>query len=223
MLGIVREEPSCQLSPPKDAIYLSIYQKGRDQYKSRQRFGMTPRRGGGKARRIPTTPPPAAAAPKSRPRKGGAAPGRPPTSSPARPPQGQKPNACLGKPLTPERNAAANPAAPAAMRSPGATLRSWCHWKGGWRRERAGNVPNSGTEPPSHAARLRGKEREKENRQLRRGLVGGTTATLQYGDTDGAGVDETRGNGGRRRYGGVEERTEEGEWGRRRFNGGANN
>ena len=92
-----------------------------------------------------------------------------------------------------------------------------------WHQERAGNAPNSGTEPPSHAARLRGKEREKENRQLRRGLVGGTTATLQYGDTDGAGVDETRGNGGRRRYGGVEERTEEGEWGRRRFNGGANN
>ena len=172
MLGIVREEPSCQLSPPKDAIYLSIYQKGRDQYKSRQRFGMTPRRDGGKARRIPTTPPPAAAAPKSRPRKGGAAPGRPPTSSPARPPQGQKPNACLGKPLTPEARSEMPPRPDRARRNAISRRRPPFQWH----QERAGNAPNSGTELPSHATRLRGKGREKENRQLRCGLVGGTTA-----------------------------------------------
>jgi len=162
MLGIVREEPSCQLSPPKDAIYLSIYQKGRDQYKSRQRFGMTPRRGGGKARRIPTTPPPAAAAPKSRPRKGGAAPGRPPT----RKDKSQTPREAT------ERRSEMPPRPDRARRNAISRRRPPFQWH----QERAGNAPNSGTELPSHATRLRGKGREKENRQLRCGLVGGTTA-----------------------------------------------
>jgi len=56
MLGIVREEPSCQLGRglQKDAVFFYIYQKKPVQ--SRQRFGITPRRGGGKARRIPSPP-----------------------------------------------------------------------------------------------------------------------------------------------------------------------
>ena len=136
-----------------------------------KRFGMTPRRGGGKARRIPTTPPPAAAAPKSRPRKGGAAPGRPPTSSPARPPAARTKAKRLPREAT--------DAGAKCRREPGRARRnaiSRRHPPFQWHQERAGNAPNSGTEPPSHAARLRGKEREKENRQLRCGLVGGTTA-----------------------------------------------
>jgi hypothetical protein len=178
---------------------------------------MTPRRGGGKARRIPTTPPPAAAAPKSRPRKGGAAPGRQPTSSPARPPAARTKAKRLGKPLNAGAKCRRDPTAPAAMRSPGAAL------------------PSSGTKngpetlpipEPNCPPTPRGyAEREGKRKTGSSGVVWWVARRRArgYGDTDGAGVDETRGNGGRRRYGGVEERTEEGEWGRRRFNGGANN
>jgi hypothetical protein len=110
---------------PSKRCDLSIYQKGENQYKSLQPFGITPRRGGGKARLIPTTAPPAAAAPKSRPRKGCAAPGRPPTSSPVRPPARRK-----DKSQTPREATDAgakcrrDPTASAAVRSPGAVLPS---------------------------------------------------------------------------------------------------
>lgn len=107
MLGIVPEEPSRQLSPSKDAIlYPNSYQKGGNPV---QRFGITPRRGGGKARSIPHHPRHATSSGRSEKPTAKRRPLRLAGHQPRAPPHGGK-NKRLGKPRTPERRSGMPPA-----------------------------------------------------------------------------------------------------------------
>ena len=165
----------------KDAVFFYIYQKKPVQ--SRQRFGITPRRGGGKARRIPSPP---VTSGSGRSEKATAKRRRcawPATNLESRPPpaarekRNKQANASSSHGPH-ERNAAVTrprpPQCDLAAPSP-------------WQQERPAGL-NSETLPvprfaspaetacPPTTHRLRLTRGQKENGQFRCGLVGGTTA-----------------------------------------------
>lgn len=172
MLGIVREEPSRQLSEPKDAIYLSTRKAATNTISG----NASESRHAEAAERQGASPPP-----RHQPRPLGKA-GREKEALRLAGHQTRvpPPAARTTKHQTPREATDAGAKMPPRPDRARRNAISRRRPHSAWHHERVGNAPNSAlprTKLPSHKTRLREEKGRKRERQLRCGLVGGTTAS----------------------------------------------